>query len=74
MPGRLPLCCPVARADQDDARALPLDLPSLVASLSSFIGVDGANATLNAGRMLINLKPKAERDVESRNISNVILH
>ena len=43
-----------------------------VASLSSFIGVDGANATLNAGRMLINLKPKAERDVESRNISNVI--
>jgi multidrug efflux pump len=43
-----------------------------VASLSSFIGVDGANTTLNAGRMLINLKPKAERDVESRNISNVI--
>ena len=43
-----------------------------VASLSSFIGVDGTNTTLNAGRMLINLKPKAERDVESRNISNVI--
>ena len=43
-----------------------------VASLSSFIGVDGANTTLNAGRMLINLKPKAERDVASRNISNVI--
>jgi multidrug efflux pump len=33
-----------------------------VQSLSSFIGVDGANATLNAGRMLINLKPKAQRD------------
>jgi multidrug efflux pump len=43
-----------------------------VASLSSFIGVDGANTTLNAGRLLINLKPKTERDVESRNISNVI--
>ena len=43
-----------------------------VASLSSFIGVDGANTTLNAGRLLINLKPKAERDVASRNISNVI--
>jgi multidrug efflux pump len=28
-----------------------------VASLSSFIGVDGTNATLNSGRMLINLKP-----------------
>ena len=43
-----------------------------VASLSSFIGVDGANTTLNAGRMLINLKPKGERDVESRNIADVI--
>ncbi len=33
-----------------------------VASLSSLIGVDGSNATLNAGRMLINLKPLAERE------------
>jgi len=32
-----------------------------VRSLSSFIGVDGTNATLNSGRMLINLKPHAER-------------
>ncbi len=32
-----------------------------VASVSSFIGVDGANTTLNAGRMLIALKPLAER-------------
>ena len=32
-----------------------------VDNLSSFIGVDGANATLNAGRMLITLKPLAER-------------
>jgi multidrug efflux pump len=32
-----------------------------VQSLSSFIGVDGGNATLNAGRMLINLKPREER-------------
>jgi multidrug efflux pump len=32
-----------------------------VASLSSFIGVDGTNTTLNGGRFLINLKPKAER-------------
>ena len=43
-----------------------------VASLSSFIGVDGANATLNAGRFLINLKPKTERDAESKNIAHVI--
>ncbi len=33
-----------------------------VQSLSSFIGVDGTNATLNSGRMLINLKPHGERD------------
>ena len=32
-----------------------------VLSLSSFIGVDGANSTLNSGRMLINLKPHGER-------------
>jgi multidrug efflux pump len=32
-----------------------------VVSLSSFIGVDGTNTTLNSGRILINLKPKAER-------------
>lgn len=34
-----------------------------VESVSSFIGVDGANATINTGRMLINLKPHAQRDV-----------
>jgi multidrug efflux pump len=33
-----------------------------VASLSSFIGVDGTNNTLNTGRFLINLKDKSERD------------
>ena len=36
---------------------------SAVESLSSFIGVDGTNTTLNAGRLLINLKPKAERGI-----------
>ena len=33
-----------------------------VESLSSFIGVDGTNTTLNQGRLLINLKPEDERD------------
>ncbi|WP_031431755.1 MdtB/MuxB family multidrug efflux RND transporter permease subunit [Methylomicrobium agile] len=33
-----------------------------VASLSSFIGVDGTNPTLNSGRFLINLKPHGERE------------
>jgi multidrug efflux pump len=32
-----------------------------VQSLTSFIGVDGTNTTLNSGRFLINLKPKDER-------------
>jgi len=32
-----------------------------VASLSSFIGIDGINTTLNSGRFQINLKPFAER-------------
>ena len=34
-----------------------------VESVSSFIGVDGINTTLNSGRMLINLKPHKLRDV-----------
>jgi multidrug efflux pump len=32
-----------------------------VESLTSFIGVDGSNTTLNTGRMLINLKAKSQR-------------
>ncbi|MGY8526123.1 MdtB/MuxB family multidrug efflux RND transporter permease subunit [Paracidovorax citrulli] len=32
-----------------------------VRSVSAFIGVDGTNTTMNAGRMLIDLKPKGER-------------
>ena len=34
-----------------------------VATLSSFIGIDGTNVTLNSGRMLITLKPLDERRV-----------
>ncbi len=36
-----------------------------VESLSSFIGVDGTNATLNSGRLLINLKPLRQRRLSS---------
>jgi len=35
-----------------------------VQSLSSFIGVDGINTTLNSGRILINLKPLEERKLD----------
>ncbi|MEI7669221.1 MAG: efflux RND transporter permease subunit, partial [Pseudomonadota bacterium] len=33
-----------------------------IASVASFIGVDGANSTLNSSHMLITLKPKNERE------------
>ncbi len=40
-----------------------------VESLSSFIGVDGTNTTLNSGRFLINLKPPDDR---SEDVTSVI--
>jgi multidrug efflux pump len=39
-----------------------------VVSLSSFIGVDGSNITLNSGRMLINLKPVDDRSDSASDI------
>ena len=39
-----------------------------VESLSSFIGVDGINTTLNSGRILINLKPLEERKLDATTI------
>jgi multidrug efflux pump len=39
-----------------------------VESLTSFIGVDGTNPTLNSGRMLINLKPRDERSLTATEI------
>ncbi|WP_323990404.1 efflux RND transporter permease subunit [Nguyenibacter sp. L1] len=40
-----------------------------VVSLSSFIGIDGQNMTLNQGRFLINLKPHDERSETARQIA-----
>jgi multidrug efflux pump len=39
-----------------------------VESLSSFIGVDGTNTTLNSGRILINLKPIEERQISASDV------
>jgi multidrug efflux pump len=39
-----------------------------VDSLTSFIGVDGTNITLNSGRMLINLKPRDDRDASASEV------
>jgi len=50
-----------AMAKNQDAMAEAILKDPDVVSLSSFIGVDGTNATLNTGRMLINLKPREER-------------
>ncbi len=43
-----------------------------VESVSSFIGIDGDNATLNSGRFLINLKPKDERAASATEIARRI--
>ena len=39
-----------------------------VESLTSFVGVDGTNPTLNSGRMLINLKPRGSRAANASEI------
>jgi multidrug efflux pump len=39
-----------------------------VESLSSFIGPDGMNTTLNSGRMQINLKPIEQRDLSASDV------
>jgi multidrug efflux pump len=39
-----------------------------VESLSSFIGADGTNTTLNSGRMSINLKPIADRSLSASDV------
>ena len=56
----------MAERQQRIARAV-LEDPA-VESLTSFIGVDGINSTLNSGRVLINLKPLAERGVNATQV------
>ncbi|HKC42419.1 MAG TPA: MdtB/MuxB family multidrug efflux RND transporter permease subunit [Burkholderiales bacterium] len=50
-----------AMAERQQALAKVILQDPAVESLSSFIGVDGTNVTMNSGRMLINLKPLAVR-------------
>ena len=56
-------------ADRQSALATAILTDRDVLSLSSFIGVDGNNVTLNSGRFLINLKPRNQR---SSNVAEVI--
>ncbi len=57
-----------AMAERQQAVAEVVLNDPAVAGLSSFIGVDGTNATLNSGRLLISLKPRAERDASATEV------
>jgi multidrug efflux pump len=57
-----------AMAERQQALAAAILKDPDVVSLSSFIGVDGSNATLNSGRFLINLKPKDDRSATAEEI------
>ncbi|MDF1587586.1 MAG: multidrug efflux RND transporter permease subunit [Gammaproteobacteria bacterium] len=52
-----------AMAERQQALAHIILQDPAVESLSSYIGVDSSNPTLNSGRFLINLKPLSQRDV-----------
>ena len=52
---------------QQQLAAVILQEPT-VKSLSSFIGADGTNTTLNSGRMSINLKDISERDISASDV------
>jgi multidrug efflux pump len=58
-----------AMAQRQQALAAAILKDPDVLSLSSFIGVDGNNVTLNSGRYLINLKPRSDR---STTVTDVI--
>ena len=58
---------PVMAERQQALAAVILKDPA-VASLSTYIGVDGTNTTLNSGRILINLKSLDERDANASEI------
>jgi multidrug efflux pump len=57
-----------AMAEKQQQLASLILTNSEVASLSSFIGVDGINTTLNSGRILINLKPLEDRDLDASEV------
>jgi multidrug efflux pump len=63
-----------AMADRQQAMAAAVLKDPDVESLSSFIGVDGTNTTLNAGRFLINLKDRENRSKSASQIIRRIQH
>jgi multidrug efflux pump len=59
----------MAQDQQKLARAILQDQD--VESISSFIGIDGTNTTLNSGRIQINLKPVREIDLGFDNLGHL---
>jgi multidrug efflux pump len=57
-----------AMAEKQQALADVILKDPAVESLSSFIGIDGTNTTLNSGRMLINLKPLGQRKISASDV------
>ncbi|MGO8717212.1 MAG: MdtB/MuxB family multidrug efflux RND transporter permease subunit [Smithella sp.] len=57
-----------AMAQRQQALAKVILQDKAVESLSSFIGVDGTNVTLNSGRIMINLVPKSKRDLDASGV------
>jgi multidrug efflux pump len=57
-----------AMAEKQQALADVVLKDPAVESLSSFIGIDGTNTTLNSGRMLINLKPLDQRKISASDV------
>ncbi len=57
-----------AMSERRQALARVILADPAVDSLSSYIGVDGDNVTLNSGRLLINLKPHGERDLTASQV------
>ena len=57
-----------AMAERQQALATTILQDPAVASLSSFIGIDGTNTTQNSGRIQINLKPIAERKLSASEV------
>ena len=55
--------CGHGQRQQDLAQVILQD--PAVESLSSFIGIDGTNTTLNSGRILVNLKPLEQRGISA---------
>ena len=57
-----------AMADRQQALSGVILKDPAVESLSSFIGIDGTNTTLNSGRIQINMKPLEERKVSATEV------